>query len=274
MDGAHDLGGLPGQGPIVVEPNEPVFHHAWEGLAFALNMVSIGKLRAYNADAYRHSVERVPEYLGRSYYERLLTGVTTLLVESGVVAASQIERLAGGAVVISAPVASSIQLGSEGFSDSELGSARFAIGDQVVVAAMPTEGHTRCPAYLRGAVGVIEQVYTLAHVPEVRAHSSARCREHTYAVTFEARTLWPQDFPDDSSVTNSPVTNSPVMTSHTVIVEVFESYLEPFVEGVLGADLKLSEGVPNPVGRLESNPAVELEVKRRSGPPAQVGVPS
>jgi nitrile hydratase subunit beta len=269
MDGEHDLGGALGQGPVLVEPNEPVFHHAWEGLAFALNMVSIGKLRAYNADAYRHSVERVPGYLGRSYYERLLTGVTTLLVESGVVEASQIERLAGGSVVISAPVASSIQLGSEGFSDSELSSARFAIGDQVVVAAMPTEGHTRCPAYLRGAVGVIEQVYTLAHVPEVRAHSSARCREHTYAVTFEARRLWPQDFPDDS-----PVTNSPVTTSHTVIVEVFESYLEPFVEGVLGADLKLSDGVPNPVGRLESNPAVGFEVKRRSGPAAQVGVPS
>jgi hypothetical protein len=104
MDGAHDLGGLPGQGPIVVEPNEPVFHHAWEGLAFALNMVSIGNLRAYNADAYRHSVERVPGYLGRSYYERLLTGVTTLLVEGGVVEASQIERLAGGSVVLSARI--------------------------------------------------------------------------------------------------------------------------------------------------------------------------
>jgi nitrile hydratase subunit beta len=269
MDGAHDLGGLLGQGPIVVEPNEPVFHHAWEGLAFALNMVSIGRLRAYNVDAYRHSVERVPGYLGRSYYERLLTGVTTLLVEGGIVQLSEIEGLAGGVVAVSYPVASTIELGGEGFSDSELGSARFVIGDQVVVAAMPTEGHTRCPAYLRGAVGVIEQVYTLAYVPEVRAHSSARCREHTYAVTFEARMLWPQDFPDDSSVTNSPVT-----TSHTVIVEVFESYLEPFAEGVLGAGFKLTDGVPNPVGRLESNPEVGLEVKRRSGPPAQVGVPS
>jgi nitrile hydratase subunit beta len=265
MDGEHDLGGALGHGPIVVEPNEPVFHHDWEGLAFALNMVSIGQLRAYNADAYRHSVERVPGYLGCSYYERLLTGVTTLLVESGVVEASQIERLAGGVIAMSTPVASTIHLGSEGFSDSELGSARFAIGDQVVVAVMPTKGHTRCPAYLRGAVGVIEQVYALAHVPEVRAHSSARCREHTYAVTFDARTLWPQD---------SAVTNSPVTTSHTVIVEVFESYLEPFFEGSPGAELQRSTGVPNPARRSESKPLVGLEAKRRSGLSAQAGVPS
>jgi nitrile hydratase len=160
-------------------------------------------------------VERVPEYLAASYYERLLTGVLTLLVEGGVVKHSEIERLAGGLVPLSGPVASAIGLGSDGFSDSELGRARFVVGDHVLVTAAPTQGHTRCPAYLRGAVGVIEQVYPLAHVPEVRAHSSLRCREHTYAVTFAASTLWPHD--------------SALTTSHTVIVEVFESYLEPLV---------------------------------------------
>jgi nitrile hydratase subunit beta len=269
MDGEHDLGGALGHGPVVVEANEPVFHQAWEGLAFALNMVSIGKLRAYNADAYRHSVERVPGYLTLSYYERLLTGVTTLLVEGGIVQRSEIEGLAGGGVAVSTPVASTTRLGSEGVSDSERAFARFAVGDHVVVTAAPTEGHTRCPAYLRGAVGVIGRVYSLAHLPEVRAHSSARCREHTYAVTFEARTIWPQDFPDDSFATNSPGT-----TSHTVIVEVFESYLEPLFEGSPGAELKQSDRIPNLAGRLGSNPAVGFEAKQELGPPAQGGVPS
>jgi nitrile hydratase subunit beta len=234
MDGAHDLGGTLGHGPVVVELNEPVFHQAWEGLAFALNMVSIGTLRAYNADAYRHSVERVPEYLALSYYERLLTGVTTLLVEAGVVQLPELEDLAGGKVAVSTPVASAIQSGSQGFSNSELGLARFLVGDHVVVTATPTDGHTRCPAYLRGAVGVIERVYALAHVPEVRAHSSARCREHTYAVGFDSRTLWPLD---------STAPNSPPTTSHAVIVEVFESYLEPFFESSLEAEL--TEWVPS-----------------------------
>lgn len=214
MDGDHDLGGVLGHGPIVVEPNEPVFHHEWEGLAFALNMVSIGKLRAYNADVYRHSVERVPGYLEMSYYERLLTGVSSLLVEGGVVELCEIERLAGGEVPVSGPVALGLPLEGQRFSDVETVEAKFAVGDHVIVTAEPTQGHTRCPAYLRGAVGVIEQVYPLAHVPEVRAHSSFRCREHTYAVTFDAHTLWPTD--------------SALATNHSVIVEVFETYLEPY----------------------------------------------
>jgi nitrile hydratase subunit beta len=214
MDGDHDLGGVIGHGPIVVEPNEPVFHKEWEGLAFALNMVSIGKLRAYNADAYRHSVERVPGYLEMSYYERLLTGVSSLLVEGGVVELFEIEQLAGAAVPVSKPLASGLQLDGQHFSDIERTEAKFGVGDHVIVVAELTQGHTRCPAYLRGAIGVIEQVYPLAHVPEVRAHSSFRCREHTYAVTFDAHTLWPTD--------------SPLATNHSVIVEVFETYLEPY----------------------------------------------
>ena len=30
MDGAHDMGGVKGFGPVVPEPNEPVFHGEWE----------------------------------------------------------------------------------------------------------------------------------------------------------------------------------------------------------------------------------------------------
>jgi nitrile hydratase subunit beta len=263
MQGVHDMGGVPGYGPVVVESNEPVFHHSWEGLAFALNMVSIGQLRAYNADAYRHSVERVPDYLSRSYYERLLIGVSTLLVEGGVIKLSDLEvplcrsdqstelpldkvgmgtfdtgapdpacrsdrnterpgdevgttTCNAGAVPLSTPIAldaagngSVLQIGSsQGY---ERGNPKFTVGDAVQVVAVQTSGHTRCPAYIRGAVGTIEQVNPLAHVPEVRAHTLLRCREHTYAVTFEAHSLWP----DDSTAT----------ANHLVIVEVFESYL-------------------------------------------------
>ncbi len=226
MDGDHDLGGVMGHGPVTVEQNEPVFHHAWEGLAFALNMVSIGRLRAYNADTYRHSVERVSQYLSRSYYERLLTGVTTLLVEDGIVERSEIEQLARGKVPLSGPVAPNTQREAPMFSEFESTVAKFAVGDLVRVVAGPTPGHTRCPAYLRKARGKIEQVYGLAHVPEVRAHSSVRYREHTYAVIFDAGKLWPED--------------SGLATDHSVIVEVFESYLEPFVArhaGEISAEL-------------------------------------
>ena len=33
MDGAHDMGGVEGFGPVVPEPDEPVFHADWEARA-------------------------------------------------------------------------------------------------------------------------------------------------------------------------------------------------------------------------------------------------
>jgi nitrile hydratase len=73
MDGIHDLGGMNGFGPVEVEGDEPVFHEPWEALAFALNVLGIGALRTYNADEYRHAVERMDpgHYLEAPYYERV-----------------------------------------------------------------------------------------------------------------------------------------------------------------------------------------------------------
>jgi hypothetical protein len=36
MNGAHDLGGMHGFGPVEIEKNEPVFHSWWEARMFAL----------------------------------------------------------------------------------------------------------------------------------------------------------------------------------------------------------------------------------------------
>ena len=38
MNGVHDMGGMMGFGPVVSEPNEPVFHAAWEGRAMAMKI--------------------------------------------------------------------------------------------------------------------------------------------------------------------------------------------------------------------------------------------
>jgi len=188
--------------------NEPVFHQPWEGLAWALNVLSIAKLRAYKVDAYRHAVERMKPswYSDARYYERMLTGVTTLLVEQGVVSLEDLERRAGGRVPVSNPVAQPPVLQTE---HSEKPDARFSPGDPVRVIAKATPGHSRCPAYIRGKEGVIRLVYPLAYYPELRAHSTVKRREHSYAVEFAAAHLWNEG---DSS--------------QTVLVELFESYLE------------------------------------------------
>src|SRR5262245_31587450 len=126
MDGIHDLGGMNGFGPIDVERDEPVFHESWEALAFALNSAGIGLLRAYTADEYRHAVERMDpvHYLAARYYERMLTGVATLLVEKGVVTRSELEQRAGGSFPLSRPVAERPTA-----SLSPQPEARFRVGD-------------------------------------------------------------------------------------------------------------------------------------------------
>ena len=54
MNGIHDMGGMHGLGPIDREENEPVFHHAWERRAFALNMAA-GFLGEWNIDMSRYA---------------------------------------------------------------------------------------------------------------------------------------------------------------------------------------------------------------------------
>ncbi|WP_439394992.1 nitrile hydratase subunit beta [Bradyrhizobium sp. PMVTL-01] len=208
MNGPHDLGGKSGFGEVSREANEPAFHHHWEGLAWALNMLAITKLRAYKPDTYRHAVERMTPswYLAARYYERMLTGVTTLLVEKGTVSLDDLEHRAGGRVPLSDPVAALQVLQTE---NSEAPEARFSPGDAVRVIAEATPGHTRCPTYVRGKQGVIRLVYPLAYYPELRAHSTVKRREHSYAVEFAATHLWNEGDP-----------------AQTVLVELFESYLE------------------------------------------------
>jgi len=92
MNGIHDMGGMHGLGPIDREENEPVFHHAWERRAFALNMAA-GFLGDWNIDMSRYAREQMPpaEYLATSYYEHWLWGLERLLVEKGLLTRTEIE---------------------------------------------------------------------------------------------------------------------------------------------------------------------------------------
>lgn len=224
MEGAHDLGGNylwggpVGFGSVDIEPSEPVFHASWEATAFALNLLALGKLRAYNADAYRHSIERMePEwYLAASYYERVLSGVTTLLSEAGVVDPLSLQRRAACPIPLSSPPAPTPSKWSESTQVTQVSQrrsedrpvARFSIGQTVCVVAETTPGHTRCPAYVRGATGVVVAVYPTAYLPELRAHTNVKLSEFTYAVEFPATALWV-----DSDA------------AQTAVVELFDSYL-------------------------------------------------
>lgn len=92
MNGAHDLGGMHGFGPIERETDEPLFHEEWERRCFALTL-AMGAYGAWNLDMTRHARETMPpgEYLTTSYYEHWLHGLQQQLIEHGFVSQAEIE---------------------------------------------------------------------------------------------------------------------------------------------------------------------------------------
>ena len=130
MDGIHDLGGLEGFGPVEVEPDEPVFHEDWERRTFRISAAAGSALR-YSGGAFRHSIERMDpgHYLTSSYYEHWLTGISTLIVEAGLVSAEELDRRAGGRFPLSRPDRGTVPASPE----PDRTDARFAVGDRVRV---------------------------------------------------------------------------------------------------------------------------------------------
>ena len=92
MNGAHDMGGMHGFGPVEKEADEPVFHAEWERRAFAITLAS-GQLGLWNLDQSRYARETMPPalYLGSSYYEHWLYGLEVHLIENGLLGAEEIE---------------------------------------------------------------------------------------------------------------------------------------------------------------------------------------
>jgi nitrile hydratase beta subunit len=207
MDGIHDLGGMAGFGPVETEANEPTFHETWEALAFRLNIVSIAMLRAYNVDEYRHAIERMDpvHYLQARYYERVLTGVATLLVEKGVLSLSELEQRAGGHFPLARPPRSNSDDGRD-----ESATPRFVLGARVRVREIHPPGHTRVPQYVRGRTGVVVHVAPPFTFPDASAHGLPMRRESTYHVEFSATELWKEA----------------AEAGDSVVVDLWESYLE------------------------------------------------
>ena len=91
MNGAQDLGGMMGFGPVAGEPEGEVFHADWEKRALALTIAS-GALGEWNIDMSRHARETLhpTDYLASSYYEVWIKGLEKLLVARGLVTSEEI----------------------------------------------------------------------------------------------------------------------------------------------------------------------------------------
>lgn len=221
MNGAHDLGGMHGLGPINPEPEaqEPVFHAAWERRMFGLNLAA-GFLGKWNIDMSRYARERQHpvEYLRHTYYENWLAGLETLLLEAGLVTA---EELATGkatgladeatrARVLQAANVTTVLAKGGPVSMPINTPPRFTVGDRVRAVNQHPIGHTRQPRYVRGRLGVIQAHYGAHVFPDRNAVGSKEGR-HLYSVRFEATELW----------------GAPAAGRSAVYVDLWEDYLEP-----------------------------------------------
>lgn len=194
---ASDLGGQKGFGPVVAELEEPAFHAAWERRAFALTL-AMGASGSWNLDASRFAREDRPaaEYLAMSYYELWLTALERLLVEHQLVTREELRT--GEAIQPAAPirrrlegadVQATLRRGAKTLRPP-VGTARFAVGDQVRTSAADPAGHTRLPTYARGKEGTVREVHGCHVFPDTNAQGLGERPRWLYTVEFTATELF------------------------------------------------------------------------------------
>ncbi len=200
VNGAQDLGGMMGFGPVVPEPDEPPFHAEWEKRVLAMTLAA-GATGRWTIDASRHARECLPpaEYLSSTYYEIWATALERLLVDTGMVTDDELAdgRAAGPGVplarVLAAAEVDPVLAAGTPYDRPVPAQARFAVGDRVRTRVMNPTGHTRLPRYARGKAGVVERAHGGFVLPDTNAHGAGEHPEWVYGVRFEARELWGAD---------------------------------------------------------------------------------
>jgi nitrile hydratase len=228
VNGAHDLGGMHGFGPVVAEPDEPAFHADWERRAFGLTL-AMGAWRRWNLDMSRFAREQMPpaEYLATTYYEHWLFGLERLLVAHGFVSAQELADAVAGAPArdptaapprpaalqdgaLPASSVSRVLRNSRGARRDDPVPPAFRVGQAVVARNIHPVGHTRVPRYVRGHRGVVAIDHGVFVFPDTHAAGQGEHPQHVYSVRFTARELWgPDASPRDA-----------------VYVDLWDAYLE------------------------------------------------
>ncbi len=219
MDSIADMGGVLGYGPATrPTPDEPPFAEPWEGRAFALTLLTMGRISGRNLDAFRHALSRLHplDYLADGYYGRWLNAAELMLVDSAVLAPdavnARVRRDRGEDAVEPAfpepdrPDYAPTAPGSLREVDEE---PRFAVDDAVVTADVHPRGPSKLPAYLRRRRGTVTAVRPAHVLPDTHGVFAGENPQHVYTVGFDSRELW-----------------GPDAEPFRVHADLFESYLE------------------------------------------------
>jgi nitrile hydratase beta subunit len=225
MNGAQDLGGMMGFGPVPIEANEPVFHGEWERRVFAMTLAA-GFTGQWNIDMARSARESLPppQYLASSYYEIWFEGLKRLLIARGLVSAAELaqgQALAPAAAGVSATPRErvAVVLARGGPTErSAPAPARFGLGDAVRTLNLHPTSHTRLPRYARDKAGTVVAIHGTHVFPDTNARGEGEHPQWLYTVAFSAATLW-----------------GAAASADSVRIDCWESYLILAEDGVGGA---------------------------------------
>ena len=214
-----DLGGAEGWGPVrPPTPDEPPFGEPWEGRAFALTLLSMGRVSGQNLDAFRHALGRLdePAYFADGYYGRWLNAAELMLVESAILAPGAIDararRNAGEDVeepAVPEPNKPDYAATAAGSLRSVDAPPTFAVGERVRTRADDSDEPLKLPRYVRGHTGVVETIQPAHLLPDTHARFQGENPQHVYSVRFDSHELFGADAED-----------------FALTIELFESYLE------------------------------------------------
>ena len=224
MKPPHDMGGDPSVQIIPDKPDEPKFENAWHRRVLGIT-IAVGAMGAWSIDASRYARESLPrsDYNKFSYYEKWLGGLTNLLFQKGFINKNEIQSGSGELkaplewrqkVLSAENMCAALEAGAPTRRDGA--EPIFSIG-QSVCAKLPSDtvsiahGHTRLPHYISGKSGTIIKRHGVHVLPNTNAHFLGEHPENLYAVEFKASVLWKQKS----------------ASSDTVVVDCWESYLEP-----------------------------------------------
>ena len=198
MNGAHDLGGQMGFGPIDAPATEPVFHEKWEARMAALAMTLAG---GWTIDEDRSACESMhpAKYLRTSYYEHWLHGMESLLQKYTPDGSSPTRpENIWAAVTARASYVRDIPT-----------PAAFTIGQKIRVKIMNPTTHTRAPRYVRGRAGEVVKIHGAHVFPDSNALGLGENPQWLYTVRFTAKELWGST------------------ASDAIHADLWEPYLEP-----------------------------------------------
>lgn len=218
MNGVHDLGGMQDMGAVQPEPNEPVFHEAWEGRAYAITR-AMGAWRKWNLDSSRYQREQIAplDYFRLSYYERWIVALVEQMLKNSMVTRAELEsgKPDSGSVKQAPPLTADqvpilVSKGIPASRDVPI-APRFHVGQRVRARNINPETHTRLVRYARGKLGTVHRDHGVFVFPDTNAVFRGEKPQHVYSVCFAARELWgDQAWPRDS-----------------VYIDMWDDYLEP-----------------------------------------------